>query len=483
MLVVISDLHFEEEASTHIPGDADTHLNRNLPARPFLLLMNQLANAAERNDAQRLDFVLAGDIFDINRTALWHTDNPTGVRPYVSTAEISAELEAMILKILDAISAEPNVQDSLAVIQRLAGGRYLDLDGDTPTEKPFPVAVTVHYIPGNHDRMANATARIRRKIRDLLGMPTSATPFPYVVEIEPEQVLVRHGHEYDYANFAYDHRNSAEIPTHLPIDQYQAAPVGDFVTVDVASALPPIYRQTYGDERIRADKTLKDLYMRLIEFDDVRPTSALFNYFMYADPANVAPEEAWEVIEPVLLTLIDRIYDDPFLDEWLDKLDKKFAPDAIDAIQAALFLKPWRWTNSIPFALVQGIANRAINAHTERPGPETYAIREVSIQDGSNRFLIAGHTHHPAVELVAHDAGGERYYIDTGTWRNQVPATPDFMQYGRLKALTHVVVYNEKEARGIRPSAETAIASFDFVTGVTQGWDRGESGVEAILPS
>lgn len=475
MLVVISDLHFEEEAANQIPGDG-THegvvFHRNLSARPYRVFIQRLARDAARNRARRLDLVLAGDIFDLHRTGLWFWENPTGARPYVSTADVASPLEAMILRILQGITTEQGVKDVLAALRLLAQGRYLD---DAGNERPFPVPVQLHYLPGNHDRMANATPAIRRAVREALGLPAGDDPFPHVLSFPAEQAMVRHGHEYDFTNFATDHRETAEFPLHLPTAQYQEAPFGDFATVDVASRLPFMFRRHYGDGRILADETLRALYLRLLEFDDLRPLTAILNYFLHGGATMIDPEVAWRAIQDVVIDWLEELHDDPFLHTWLDRFDKKGFPDAIDAVQAVLSLKAWRWTGTVPLSLAQSIANFALRSSQRRPGAETFAARESTIRNGRHLFVIAGHTHRPKVELVAHDARGERYYLDTGTWRNRVPATPDFDGFGRLKALTYVLIYGPEEDRGTVAVGDIKVASFDFWTGFTQGWTQRKS--------
>jgi hypothetical protein len=119
--------------------------------------------------------------------------------------------------------------------------------------------------------------------------------------------------------------------------------------------------------------------------------------------------------------------------------------------------------------LAQFISNSAVSHVKESVGPHIYAAREEAIQQGDYHFLIAGHTHNPATELIASDVKGERYYIDTGTWRNRVPATPDFKSFGRLKALTYTILYGPDEDQG-DPPVPNKVASLDFWSGVTQRW-------------
>jgi hypothetical protein len=211
MLVVLSDLHFEEEAANHILGDGSQSpldFHRNLPATPFRLLISQLATESKRNAAQRLDLVLAGDILDLHRTGLWFTENDTNGRPYFSTTEVNPELEASVLRIIRGIAEERHVAEVLQVFRLFAAGKYIDSDNQ---EQQFPVPVELHYIPGNHDRLANSTPVIRQAVRKTLGLPEHGALFPNALSFEPEQALVRHGHEYDYTNFSFDHRDTKEF--------------------------------------------------------------------------------------------------------------------------------------------------------------------------------------------------------------------------------------------------------------------------------
>lgn len=481
MLVVISDLHFEEEAANQIVG-AGNHppleFHRNLPAKPYQLLFNQLANEARRNGALRLDLVLAGDIFDLHRTGLWFRENPAGSRPYVSSTQTSAELEALLLRIIQGIAKEKYVAEVLEAFRLLGAGKYLDQNNQ---EQSFPVPVTVHYIPGNHDRLANATTAVRKAVRGALGLGDHGALFPFVFSSEMEQALVRHGHEYDYTNFSVDNRERDSFPVHMPSAYYLDPTIGDFATVDIASRLPSMFREYHGDETILADQTLRTLYLRLLEFDDLRPQTAIFNFFVYADGLFIDREVAWRAIEPVVINLLEELHDDPYLHTWLDKLDKKWSLDMIDAIQAVLAAKPWRWTSQhVPIDLAEAIATKALSSTARRPGVEVYAARESSIRSGEHRFLVAGHTHRPQVALLANDHHGERYYVDTGTWRNRVPATPDYKQFGRIKTLNYVIIYGPNEDRHALPPNRVKIASFDYWAGTTQGWERDQLGIKSF---
>ena len=481
MLVVLSDLHFEEEASNHIKGDGSAppiEFKRNLPATPYRLLVQQLAAEAVRNEARKLEFVLAGDIFDLHRSGLWFTGNEHDIRPYVSNEKITPQLESFILKLLQGIVQEDHVKDVLPVLRLLANGRYVDA---SQKERPFPVPVELHYIPGNHDRLANASPEIRHAVRQALGLPDHGAAFPNALAFDEERALVRHGHEYDYSNFSVDLGQEGPYPIHFPVAYYQNPAFGDLATVDIASQMPTLFRKHHGDSSILADQTLRALYLRLLEFDDLRPLTAIFNYFLYADGQTIDKRVAWNAIVPVVIELLEKLHDDAYLLQWLDKFDQPWRLDLIDAVQAVLASKPWRWASKyIPLELAEKVSNIALKSTASRPRTEEYAARESSILSGQYRYVIAGHTHTPRVSLIANDQHGERYYVDTGTWRNRVLATYDYLQFGRLKALNYMIAYGPNEDRGALPSDRLKIASFDYWSGVTQGWERDRQGIKPV---
>ncbi|MFN2189933.1 MAG: hypothetical protein ACK2T3_14310 [Candidatus Promineifilaceae bacterium] len=466
MLVVLSDLHFEEETSDAIPGKGGfppVAFSRNLPGKAYKSFITHLASEAVRNRAKKLDLVFAGDIFDMHRTSLWFTDPKGDLRPYVNIDEVGADVEKRVMRILKDIQNEPGVGKALKGFQKMGRGQYRE-----SSSQEFPVPVTIHFIPGNHDRLANATPVIRREVRKALGMEASDAPFPHVLTFPEAGAIVRHGHEYDRHNFSIDLTGQEEIPLHLPDSGYNAPPFGDFATVDIASHIPLIFREVHTDDYILSDEMLRSVYLRLLEFDDLRPQMAMLNFLLHMPKVAAEPAEVWKVIMPVLEKLLEDIHSDPFLLDWLDRMDKKWQIDAIDVIQTALSLKSWRAVG-VPLGLAQFISKTAIQSAYDFPGAKTFAAKEAGIRSGEFKFVIAGHTHNPATELIAADSRGERYYIDTGTWRNRIPATPDFKAFGRLKTLTYVIVYGPDEDKG-EDQRQEKIASFDFWSGVTQRW-------------
>lgn len=516
MLVIISDLHFEEESSRNIYRDTAPdappaiYIPRNIPLGAFSKIFTQLREQAQRDKAQHIDLVLAGDIFDLNRTALWFQKNDDNVRPYLSNNDIQpgSSVETKVLEILAAIDkkdktvSEKDDQSVHAILKSIRAlaheGTYLNVNMVEPTKQSFSrtyedeaghmrrvtIPVKIHYIPGNHDRLANATPAIRQKVRELLGVEADdeagkSALFPQTLLFPNERVLIRHGHEYDHHNFAADLRKTNPIPLKLPQAYYDDPPFGDFVTVDIVSRISEAFRKVYGDEEILSNELLQQLYKRVLEFDDLRPLHAILNYLLHIPQTeqttdnNYDPATLWQkTVRPVIKQLRDDIYQPNKEHGWLNKLARGHGLDMVVLIvKLAVWLPIW---NYVPYGLVQWLSNRAMKSYKQEESKAVYACREETILSQQHLFVIAGHTHRPTVELIGQAAAGEQYYVDTGTWRRRIPSTPDLKTFGRIKTLTYAVVYGPDEDLG-KVAAGQKLASLDHWSGFTKRWPEANS--------
>ena len=445
MIVVISDLHFEEEATDIIPGAGrhpDLVFRRNLDSRAYCHFIAEMAEEVERRKISDFDLVIAGDLFDFNRTTLWFRDE---LRPYVPFNEITSPLEAKVLEILEAVAAEPPVKEALEAFRLLSKGRYRANESEGGQERDFPAKrINIHYITGNHDRLSNATPAIRRRVRELLGLKGDAE-FPHYFLVDDPAVLIRHGHEYDRNNFAWDSEKAGNIPLEVPEKCYSSANFGDFVTIDVAVRLPHLFRRKYGDQQVLDDPVMSNLYQRLLQFDDVRPQSALFDYMLDDSAGDYSAEEAWERLVPIVQDILDEIHDNKFFRYWLGRRARLWAPAELEAARG--LLKVGGWHNSLAREASRKIAHFMMGGDMDRP--ELMAQREELLQQKKVRLVIAGHTHHPQICLIASDKESDRFYVNTGTWRNRIPSTPDERTFGRIKALTYVMLFSAEEDRKV----------------------------------
>ena len=464
MIVVISDLHFEEEASDVIPGRGgrpDVIFRRNLNPRAYRNFIAQMAEQVERRKVTEFQLVIAGDLFDFSRTTLWFADE---VRPYVSLAKVDEQLEQKALRILDATAEEPSVKEALEVFQLLAKGRYRTTETADSEEREFPAdRIEIFYFPGNHDRLSNATPALRKRVRELLGLHGSAQFLHYFLADDPA-VLIRHGHEYDNNNFAVDLEKSESIPLDVPEQGYCDANFGDYITIDVAVRLPYLFRRNYGDQAILDNPVMAKLYERLLQFDDVRPQSALFDYLLDDSAGDYSAEEAWDRLVPVIQDILDDIHDQEFFRYWLSKRAKPWAPAELEAARGLLKLGGWH--NRASREAARKIAHFMMGGDTARP--ELIAQREEVLQQKKVRLVIAGHTHQPELCLVGSDPEADRFYINTGTWRNRIPSAPDARTFGRIKTLTYVMLFSSVEDSRL---GNKTLGTFDYWTGYTQHFE------------
>jgi len=458
MIAVISDLHFEEEASDVIRGDGkEIVFRRNLEPKAYRSFIAHVAEEARRRRAQHFELVIAGDLFDLNRTTLWFEDE---LRPYVALDNVSPELEKKILKILEAVAEEPPVKQTLNLFRDLAAGKYKGHDAKTRDwiDQQFPCPVSITCLAGNHDRLINASAAIRKRVSELIGIQ-SVDCFPHYRVFNDPDALVRHGHEYDNNNFALDLSKEESIPMEVDEAGYSEANFGDFITIDVAVRLPYLFRRKYGDAQILKDTALGALYLRLLQFDDVRPQSALLDYMLDDSGGDFSAEEAWEKLVPVIEDLMSEIHDNKFFRYWLARRAKPWAPAELELARGLLQMGGWR--NRTAREAARKIARFMLGGEPDQP--QLSAMREELVNREKVRLVLAGHTHSPEICLIKSDASGDRFYINTGTWRDVIPSTPDGRTFGRIRALTYVTLYSKAEQ-------SESLNSFDYWTGFTKDW-------------
>ncbi len=441
MLIVLSDLHFADTSAYTMGIDRS---NLNLPGRVYRTFFREIAELIKDGYVKHIDLVLAGDIFEITRSVMWHDDD---LRPYMHNDEVTADsrAEKRICDILDAIMRDPKVDDTGAVLRSL--------------EDLFGIPVRIHYFPGNHDRLVNATTKARNKVRQFLGIEESDAHFPnqYLHYRDGEvRALIRHGHEYDHANFGVNLAHWPEIPLVIDKSYYDMPVLGDIITAEIASKLPVLFRKRYGDDAILNTFRLKRMYQRLIDFDNVRPSSALIN-FLISTPG-LERKEIWKMIEPVFRELLDDIAFNPTLRSDIMAFTN-FGALGTRAILSIFKARIWR--RGLPLWMFNALINPAIKK-TGNDSDIRLIEKEAFLRNGNQnlRCLISGHTHNAMVRLLSVDDGIEKYYINSGTFRNVILTTPNQAKFGRLRSKSRVLIYEDGE-QNPEYTRETGW-SFDF---------------------
>lgn len=443
MIVVISDLHFQDVSRDTLrdaAGRTVVDVRRNVPSVAWRRLVRDIVGDARRAGEAEVDLVLAGDILELNRSSHWFdTDGESRVRPYVHVDETDPATEARLREILAAIRSDPDVSAAFEIFQLFAQGRhFVDDEGDEIDE--IDLLTRVHYLPGNHDRLANA-AGLRKLVRRLFGVAGEG-PLPHSFRSADGRVLVRHGHEYDRFNFAKDLRGSGPVDLRDEDPVYDHPALGDFVTVDIAARLPWLFRAEYGPPTIAEKPLLRALYQRLLEFDDVRPASALGDYLL--STPGFTRDAAWDALQPIARKVLDELAESEVFARFLSAHDVPWRVDVADAVQLLLRTRGM----SAPL-LREGLEAIGTRSAAEGASDEvaSFVARERAVRDGPVSLVIAGHTHHPGCTLLHSRNDKPVWYADCGTWRRRVPMSLDRRSFTRMRTLSWVTVYTRDELR------------------------------------
>jgi len=446
MLVVLSDLHFAEVQSSQIGG---MRFDRNLEPEVYQTYFSEINQIAITNKVKKIDLVLAGDILEISRSGLWLDSEE---RPYVSNEEISSDSksESTIINIIKAIAREERVCGTLDIFRHI--------------QDHFEMQIDVHYLLGNHDRLVNATPNICRHVRTLFGLPVEDSTFSYQFILRDHAgqpfCLVRHGHEYDPINFSVNTQELGTLPAAFSQKSYDEPCLGDIITIEYGAALPYYLVEEYGENAVTSEPKLLSLYHRLMAFDDVRPSTALLSY-LFSTPG-MKKRQTWELMEPCFLRVFQNLSENQLIEDYIsDTENLKFAQRV--ALNGLLDSK--LFTQNIPYWTIKETMKQ-ISKTLKHKSPMKYVKREALIRDADSgcKCVISGHTHFPEVSLISATGGHQRYYINTGTWRNVIPATRSFNGFGRLNAMSKVIVYPPNELPG---EIEQSSWSFDFLSGIS----------------
>jgi len=451
MLVVLSDLHFSESQSTQI---GEHRYNRNLPPETYQAYFSEINKFAKANEVKKIDLVLAGDILEISRSGIWLEGEQ---RPYINNDAVhpGSKEEATIFKILEAIANEAKVAETLSAFRNLHS--YFDMQ------------VNLHLILGNHDRLANATPGTRKRVREMFGIRSGTERIENFILFRDDRgdpfCLVRHGHEYDPTNFSINVRKMYTIPTAFPPEAYDQAVLGDITTSEFGAALSWLFEQEHGEETILASKKRMALYQRLMEFDDVRPTTAWLSY-LFSTPG-VNKKKTWTLIKPAFTKIINTL---AYHEQFHNTLKQSAAMSPFIRVILMGILRSGMFKNGVPYWLMKQIM-KIVSRNIKVKSQVKWAKRESLLQgkDATCKCVVSGHTHFPEVSLITAKKQKEQYYINTGTWRNVIPATRKFKHFGRLKALTKVILFYPRERNEPQNDREWA---FQYMSGVSFGEHR-----------
>ncbi len=458
MLAIVSDLHLQHTSDDAVRycGDGgevvECGVRRNVSPNALRRWFSMIHDAVLRQNVDHVELVLAGDIFELHRTPHWFINNPNDVRPTdEDPGPDGGPLCQRVLAILDAIEADNRT--FFRVLGRFVN-EAMHLTRAGVQRLPMGTRIEVHFIPGNHDRLANMWPSVRKRVRQLLSMPASDEPFPHALR-RPNHaaaaaqtpalshararelgygVVVRHGHEFDRWNFASETDYGRAV--HADDATYARPCLGDAMCVDIALRCAVAFRALYATElRIpgSAGDRYRRLYLALLEFDDVRPAGALFDYL--AQQRSKLGGDPLALLRPVILDIFTQVCGDAFFVREAQRLGVGawFTDPIASLVLKGITHLPSRWAVSLPFAWpFRG-------AETECK-PAELAQYEPGLQDGSIDTVVAGHTHFPDQVPIRgrRKRRVDSFFLDSGTWRASILYGPG-ERFGRICG--HTVVF------------------------------------------
>ena len=403
MLIFISDIHLTD-------GTSGETINSGAFEK-FVLYLEDMADTAQ---AEELEIVLLGDIFDIIRSDYWLR---SGIWPWSGDHEKDGKgkgLKDYTREIVRRICRNPINEAS---VEHLKGFK------EKKESKGVPVRFT--YIVGNHDWLINRYPETRTEMAKFLGIddPNQYRDTPFLTEgfWEKYKVFARHGDMYDPFNFD-GNRDSSSL--------------GDAIVIDLINRFPRAVENEIG---VAADPRL---ISQLKEIDNVRP---LIDIPLWIQGAcrRARSVETGERVKEVWNDLVDGFLKIDFVREH----DRPWRIDVVDALEWGLRISKYlsfRDISNIPLRKFQ----RTEDDYTDK------AFHEEHVRRNEAEFVLFGHTHGYKIQpLDLVPMTGEsmrKTYFNTGTWRKIHMRTAydiENQEFLSWHVMTFIVFYLDDERR------------------------------------
>jgi UDP-2,3-diacylglucosamine pyrophosphatase LpxH len=415
MLVLFSDVHLTDGTS----GATITH-------EAFDRFADHVADLARKRRAGEVRVVLLGDGMDVIRSSRW-LDGPEEARPW---RRPSGDQQRLTLRVLRA-TIEAN-REAVAYLRRLPR-RVAACTGLAPDR------VRLDYCLGNHDWIINRYRAARQVVAGALDLPSRyvRTGFPAAYTSGPDgyDVVARHGDVYDRLN--YDAASGRD-----------AASLGDALVVEVLNRFP------LEVERRLAGRPGAEAVARLLrELDNVRPYTVMPAWLRdVIRSVGAGREDLAQTARAALARCLEDFRRSPSLAalvrrqlSWVERFYMRALLRQASRRGAGVLdgwvrlvdraIRAWESARSVP-----GSRYSACALGERRP-------------DGSlPRFVVYGHTHRvESVPLGPHPSGGDRFYLNTGTWRpvwERARTADGSSHFASWKEMSYVVLYAPGEGRG-----------------------------------
>jgi len=415
MIAFISDLHLSDRTCGQF----------HLPQEAFTGVFRDLGEHARSDGEDHLNLVLLGDIFDLIHTEFW-LNVPERCQPWGEEPSEECALRAL-----------------RAVIE--ANDHIFALFRALPGQLAGAPAVTLTYLPGNHDRLCNVYPRARRLVAEVLGLQRKdpEAPFPTHFLDKTHDVFARHGHEFDPWNYEgkppYD---SAE-----PL-----APVGDPITSLLLAKLPRLVRESLLLYRQRDPDAidLGDINRITHSFRamfDVRPFAAFVSWLFHQVEA-IRDPAVREIVQGCINQTVRDFVETDYFAKW-----KKRHPYHGFKLGGMLWI-----LEKLPVLALRscrGQIGQVVRSLRSADPYRRHALRDM--RRHGVRYVVYGHTHIPVQTPLLTQGNGptrrESFYFNTGTWRPDYDETIDYGGFVGRKTLTYTLIY-APTSPGRPPTAE-----------------------------
>lgn len=454
MLVVISDLHFNDGSATR----------SNVPSGAFKIFLTEILTLAEQNEAKEIVLLYLGDVFDLIRTEHWFYPAP-GPEVDLSKADRDGPGEFPLKhrpwgghagEASGTVTAEciSRARAILSATIRACDQQLRLLRGDVahlPATSELRIAldrwnqsgraITRYYLPGNHDRLLGLDETLMGEGLAALGAKLVTDGHTY--RSERYRVLARHGHEWDVWNF--DAFREDQMVGDLVASSYLPAPIGDPITTELVARLPFEVRRALRAADIHPVKTAV-IYDHLKSVEDVRPLAATLDWILVEAQRIAAGTGVGADLSALLTRTTGEVAENfggiPFVRDWMDQHDR-WGIDETEKLQALLAV-----AGSLDVGAIQALLKLADRAKGFAliPRPDPFAVGALSEATTTFQFHVFGHTHaFSHVPLACTPDGIETVYLNSGTWRPRVKQTLDRKGFVEVKEMTYLVFYAADE--------------------------------------
>ncbi|MCB0840469.1 MAG: hypothetical protein KDD99_27575, partial [Bacteroidetes bacterium] len=427
MLIIISDLHLTDGTSGTTIGTGAFEIFKDRITDMAIKASWRQDEAGKRiyEPIKTIDILLLGDVLDIIRSKHW-SDAPNGLRPWSDPN--SPEFIAMVQKINRDILK--NNEASFAMLRALTqttrgmgneGKITIPMNQYEEGEKPkpqtktrsitainpetveIPVKVRIHYMVGNHDWFyhlpGKAYDEVRRDVVRAMGLANNPNlPFPHSIEesvdlqqiCRDHRVYPRHGDIHDPFNYDEDKGRDASS-------------LGDVIVVELLNRFPAeVEQQMKG-------RLPEETISGLKEIDNVRPLMFIPIWINGLLNKTCHDKELAEEVQDIWNKMADDFLELPVV----EAEDTLMPFESVDLLQIGLKITKVTGFDTIS-KVISSIAGK------KGGGGETYykqALKEPAYTNGEVDFVVYGHTHHQEIVPLEMKDMTDRFYFNTGTWR------------------------------------------------------------------